>query len=84
MQIVFLANTLELIIAHQLDGTVTQKVVFCMTEACRWMGEHGSEPRGIQSQHEPKSSKRRPSPQLVAMQWASVGVPIICVAEYFE
>jgi len=28
-----------------------------MTQACRWMGEHGSEPLGIQSQHEPISSK---------------------------
>jgi len=41
------------------------------------MGEHGSEQLGIQSRHEPRSSKRRPSPQLVAMQWASVGVPML-------
>ena len=49
-----------------------------MTKACQLMGEHGSESLGIQSRHEPRSSKRRPSPQLVAMRWASVGVPILC------
>ena len=59
-------------------------VVFCMTKACQLMGEHGSERLGIQSRHEPRSGKRCPSPQLVAMRWASVGDPKFCVAYYFD
>jgi len=38
------------------------------------MGEHGSESLGIQSRHEPNLSKWHPSPQLVAMRYASVDV----------
>ena len=74
---IFLANILELKFRIRLIDSHTI-VVFCMTKACQLMGEHGSEPLGIQSRHELRSSKRRPSPQLVATRWASVGVPILC------
>ena len=73
----FLADTLELKFHIRLIDSRTI-VVFCMTKACQLMGKHGSEPLGIQSRHEPTSSKRRPSALLVAMRWASVGVPILC------
>jgi len=54
-----------------------------MTKACQLMGEHGSEPLGIQSQHEPRSSERRPSPQLVtvAVRW-HLWVSQYCVVEW--
>jgi len=74
---VFFANTLELIFHIRLIDSHTI-VVFCMTKACQWMDEHGSKPLGIESRHEPRSSERRPSPRLVAMRWASVGVSILC------
>jgi len=74
---IFLANTLELRFHIRLIDSHTI-LVFYMTEACQLMGEHVSEPLGIQSRHEQSSSKRRPSPQLVAMRWAFVGVPILC------
>ena len=59
-------------------------VVFCMTKAFQLMGEQGSEPLGIQSRHEPISSKRRPSPHLASMRWTSRGDPKFCVAYYFN
>ena len=55
-----------------------------MTKACQLMGAHGSEPLGIQSRHEPISSKRRPSPHLASMRWTSRGDPKFCVAYYFD
>jgi len=58
-------------------------VVYYMTKACQLMGEYGNEPVGIQSRHEPSSSKRRPSPHLASMRWKSRGDPKFCVAYCF-
>jgi len=53
-------------------------VVLCMTKTCRCTGEHCSDPFGIPSRHEQRSTKRCPAPELVAIWWASVGIPILC------
>jgi len=57
--LIFLVNTAGLRFhIRLLDSHI--RMVICMTSACQWMGEHGSEPLCIQSRHEPMSRRLSP------------------------